>query len=282
MLSTEKFVKPNSDFYVYTPSTLAAKLFLYPTIVGHFSYEPGYNLHRDSYDSFLCMYIKNGSCSVTSDGKTFTAGKGQIVLLDCYKPHSYSSDVAWDAFWFHFDGVQARDYYNEITANRNIVLSLGATYRFEKYIKKIYEVFKDSIPTADALLNSWIINIMTELMVNRAVLEKENIISDVIEDIISYITDNISENITLEQLAKKASLSPYYFSRQFKAETGFTPHDYILTAKINHAKYLLVSSQMSIKDICFNLGFNSESAFCIAFKKKVDATPSEYRSSNRL
>ena len=62
MLSTEKNVIPGSDFYVYTPSAMASGIFLYPMSTGYFRYRPGYRLRRSSFDSFLIMYMKKGSC----------------------------------------------------------------------------------------------------------------------------------------------------------------------------------------------------------------------------
>lgn len=53
MKSCEEFVAPESDYYIYTPSKLAKDMFLYPLQCGLFSYEPGYHLKRDSFDSFL-------------------------------------------------------------------------------------------------------------------------------------------------------------------------------------------------------------------------------------
>ena len=55
MISYETHILPNSDYYVYTPSTLAKKLFFYPICIGSFRYERGYRLARDSYDSFLMI-----------------------------------------------------------------------------------------------------------------------------------------------------------------------------------------------------------------------------------
>ena len=70
MISYETHILPNSDYYVYTPSTLAKKLFFYPICIGSFRYESGYRLARDSYDSFLMMYILKGTCFVTVDGRS--------------------------------------------------------------------------------------------------------------------------------------------------------------------------------------------------------------------
>ena len=55
MLSSEKHVKSGSDYYLYTPSVAAAELMFYPTIVGRFTWEAGYVVHRTHFDSFLLM-----------------------------------------------------------------------------------------------------------------------------------------------------------------------------------------------------------------------------------
>lgn len=280
MFTTEKKINPKSDYYIYTPSSVARNLFLYPTIIGHFKYEKGYRIYRESFDSFLCIFVKQGSCIVNTLGQTFTASENQVIFLDCYKPHSYESNDSWEAQWFHFDGPLARVYYETITQDKNVVISLSATYRFEKYLSKMYTAFKNSEPINDAVMNNWIVNLMTELIVSREDSEGPSNSSDTIEDIVSYIMDNLSSELSLEELAAKANLSPFYFSRLFKRETGFSPHDYILTTRINHAKYLLTTSHLSIKDICFKLGFSSESAFCTAFKKKANQSPGEFRSNH--
>ena len=76
MISYETHILPNSDYYVYTPSTLAKKLFFYPICIGSFRYESGYRLARDSYDSFLMMYIfkRNLFCN---GWQPYNAGDGR-------------------------------------------------------------------------------------------------------------------------------------------------------------------------------------------------------------
>ena len=60
MRSQEAKVSPASDYYVYAPSALAARLYLYPTSVGYFYYDAGYRIRRNRFDSFLIMYISWG------------------------------------------------------------------------------------------------------------------------------------------------------------------------------------------------------------------------------
>ena len=281
MLSTESGVIPGSDYYVYTPSTQAESLFLYPINVGYFRYRPGYCLRRDSYDSFLIMYMRKGGCEVEINGRHYHASADQVVVLDCYGPHCYHTSTGWDAEWLHFDGPGARSYFEAIVEYGNPVITLKDNYRFEKYLHKIYLQFKDRISVKEALLNNYIVNILTELLVGRDPEHSVNISSSIIEDTVAFINEHLTDPLTLEELAAQVSLSPFYFSRLFKRETGFSPHGYVIATRVNTAKFLLKSSDSSIKDICFSTGFSSESSFCTTFKKVTGSTPSEYRISAR-
>ena len=118
MTSYETHILPNSDYYIYTPSAVAKKLYFYPICTGSFRYESGYRLTRDSYDSFLLIYILKGTCFVTAGGQTVQAAANQLVFLDCYTPHAYGTDSGFEALWLHFDGPMARTFYETITTEK--------------------------------------------------------------------------------------------------------------------------------------------------------------------
>ena len=277
MLSTENGVAPGSDYYIYTPSTLARELFFYPLITGCFKYLPGYGIRRNSFDSYLLMYIRKGRCDIDIAGRHFHAHSGQVVFLDCYAPHAYSTADGWESEWLHFDGKAARGYFDAILAGGSPVITLQDTYRFERYLHKIYLQFRERLSIREALLSNYIVNILTELLVSKDAEYSVNISSSIIEDTVAYIGEHLTDPLTLEHLADHASLSPFYFSRLFKRETDFSPHGYIIATRVNTAKYLLKSTDESIKNICFATGFTSESSFCTTFKKVTGTTPSEYR-----
>ncbi len=280
MRSIEAGVLPNSDYYLYTPSTQAVKTFFYPVCTGYFSYAPGYCLKRSSYDSFLIMYMKKGSCTVQIGTQTWNAAENQIVVLDCYKPHSYYTAVGWEAQWLHFDGPAAREYFQMITGGSSPLITLRDNYKFEKYLNKICQLFRDGASIKEALVSQYITNVLTELLVSQESHSGSTVQSDVIEETTAYMSEHMTEPLTLDQLASRASLSPYYFTRLFKKETGFTPHEYLIAIRINAAKFFLKNTTASIKEICFNTGFGNESSFCTTFKKWTNSTPSEYRAAS--
>ena len=91
------------------------------------------------------------------------------------------------------------------------------------------------------------------------------------------MNEHFRENLRLEEISDSVSLSPFYFTRIFSAETGLTPHQYLIATRINTAKYLLTTGTSSIKEIAFQTGFHSESSFCSTFRKREGLTPSAYR-----
>lgn len=282
MHSYETHVSENSDYYIYTASATAKTLFFYPLHIGYFYYEAGYHLKRNSFDSFLIMLIKKGTCSIKIKNIAYIAKEGDIVLIDCYAPHEYGSDTIWEASWIHFDGPLARAYYEHISeASGNIIIPRDRQ-TVEHTLAKICNTFRPGSAIREASISKYITNILTELLLAGSRANNSGKLSTALESTISYINENFAEPLPLEKLAKKASLSPFYFSRKFAKETGMTPHQYIITTRLNSAKFLLKTTDISVKEIAFNSGFTSESSFCSTFKKWEHITPSEYRASDSI
>lgn len=282
MRSHELYVSNQSDYYVYTASTTAKKMFFYPLHTGYFYYEPGYQLKRNNFNSFLIMLITKGSCSLRINGNTYTASKGNVVLVDCYSPHEYGSNHSWESSWLHFDGLLAREYYEHIASKSGNIIIPRNTQTVEHGLNKICSTFRNSSPIREASISKYITNILTELLLSGSRIHTSSNLSSVLEDTISYINENFTEQLSIQSLAKRASLSPYYFIRVFTKETGMTPHQYLITTRLNSAKFLLKSTDISIKEIAFNSGFISESSFCSTFKKREHVTPSEYRAMDSI
>jgi AraC family transcriptional regulator len=98
---------------------------------------------------------------------------------------------------------------------------------------------------------------------------------------IEYIHDNLGKNISLTDLAGIANLSLSQFSRLFRQETGLSPHQYSLHARIEQAKHLLRSSRdISISNIAHQLGFADQSHFTRHFKRIVGVTPKVLLQAN--
>ena len=92
-----------------------------------------------------------------------------------------------------------------------------------------------------------------------------------------YIRKHLNEAIELEKLAEISCLSKDHFIRLFKKELGTTPLQYINQKKIEKAQLLLITEELAVKEIAFQLAFEDYSYFNRLFKKITGVTPQEYR-----
>jgi len=69
--------------------------------------------------------------------------------------------------------------------------------------------------------------------------------------------------------------------RKVKALIGYNVNDYILTVRMQKAKFLLAKEELSIAEIAFKVGFSSQAYFSTVFKSKFSLTPSEYREKKK-
>jgi AraC-like DNA-binding protein len=90
-----------------------------------------------------------------------------------------------------------------------------------------------------------------------------------------------AEPLDVAALAARAHTSPAHFSRRFKDTFGETPHQYLLTRRIERAKHLLRETDRSVTEISLDVGFQSLGSFSAKFKEIVGGTPTEYRRKVR-
>ena len=145
-------------------------------------------------------------------------------------------------------------------------------------MEKVLNIYRSSSPIRESSISGYITQMLTELLNLRTDSVRDSSKTGMVENALVYINEHFSEPISLDMIAKNANLSPFYFTRVFTVETGFTPHQYLIATRLNSAKFLLKTPGISIKEIAFASGFNSESSFCSTFRKWENMTPSEYRA----
>jgi ATP/maltotriose-dependent transcriptional regulator MalT/AraC-like DNA-binding protein len=106
-------------------------------------------------------------------------------------------------------------------------------------------------------------------------VEKENI-----NRAVAYLRENFTKKYHLADVARVANLSPYHFTRVFKAQTGKTSSDYLLDIRVEKAREMLRTTDQTITEICFQCGFCNPSHFATVFKRRVGVGPSEYRKQD--
>ena len=98
--------------------------------------------------------------------------------------------------------------------------------------------------------------------------------------VVEYVDHHLSGKITLLDLAAVAGLSRMHFASQFRAATGFRPHEYLLRRRIRRAEDLLRQSTMTLVEIALTVGFQTQAHFTTVFKRFVGDTPYQWRTAH--
>ena len=280
MKPLENNVLNNSDYHVYTPNDKTKNMFFYPVSIGQFYYDKEYFITRDRFDSFLLMVIEEGQCKIKVADDIYYASVGDVVIIDCYKKHSYGNIDEWSNLWVHFEGPQARLQYEALINKYGHVIKPRDVNTVTYTLQKMLNMFRENNNINDATMSKCLTNILTELFLSDSnrTLPTNSVLN--IESVISYIRKNYNKQITIDNMAEYSNLSSYYFIRLFKQETGVTPYQFLIETRLNIAKFALKTTNETIENIALSSGFNSVSVFCSTFKKRMSITPSQYRVMN--
>lgn len=267
----------NKSEIVFSSSSAKAKKLYYNILcAGHFYCDKNYHLVRGNYDSFLILYVADGTFTFVNKGKHMTAEKGDTVILDCYKAHEYFTSDYLESFWVHIQGVNCRDFYEEIKKNNGNIIRHKSESRIKERIFRIFKGVEYSIPQEELSLEVY--KLFLELVNPATVKAKdETIHKENIQGIKEYISSHLNEKITVNLLAEMVHMSPTHFSRVFKSQTGFSPYDYVVVSRLNKAKEYLLTTDMSVAEIAYETGFNSEANFVYCFTTNEGVSPGKFR-----
>ncbi len=102
-----------------------------------------------------------------------------------------------------------------------------------------------------------------------------------LQAVLNHVHTNLAGDLTTARLAKRAGVSSAHFSRIFRDATGASPHQYVLTARLELARKLLTQSNLPISRIAEESGFSSQSHLTASFRAVHSTTPAQYRAHVR-
>ena len=107
-------------------------------------------------------------------------------------------------------------------------------------------------------------------------MHRHRVIVDAIQ---AELATRFHEKILLDELATKVYLSPYELCRIFRAQTGYTIHQYLNQLRLCTALEMVTTSTTNLTDLALTLGYNSHSHFTSAFRKTFGITPTMLRAT---
>ena len=149
----------------------------------------------------------------------------------------------------------------------------GRIYHFASRCDYLSAVL--SAPTPEKL-RIWFLQKMRAAAVNLTESRQKNS-AGLIKQAQEYIRAHFAQDLSLDDVSRQVNVSPYYFTKLFKEETGQTFVEYLTSIRMEKAKTLLNTTDKSMKEICTAVGYSDPNYFSRSFKKNTGETPTEYR-----
>lgn len=237
-------------------------------------------------------FILDGEGIYNLAGKTYTVSKGDLFIVRSNEQHCIPTIISDSLLSFNIHMTSfflwniCSDYIpvSKIQAlidSDNVIQNKQSDSQITAIFSKIIKFYETESKEALFEIKAEVINLLRAISKKIEVNSKQpiptaNCFSE-IQNAIAYIKRNYSKQIGLDDIAKSAAMSRSYLSNTFKAVTGMSPYNFLITTRIENAVQLLKNSDEKIMNISLECGFTSLTSFNKAFKKSVGITPIELR-----
>lgn len=268
----------------YTTTKLVKEMFFYVQNAGIVYTNKDYSIHRKDFDSILLCYIFGGKGVLNYNNEQYNLVKGDLYIIDCIEEHLYKSTKSdpLKLMFVHFNGPLSREYLNTIHNYHPCLFKLDKKSVIKKEMGSIISTIRYGKENTEILCSCKINNILTELLLQSKIkFTHHDTAPQFIQNMISYIEENYKTDITLDDMSNMFAVSKYHLVRQFKKYTGSSPYNYLLTCRLNKAKYYLINSDIPVGEIVYKSGFKDHSNFLRYFKSHENTTPQHYRNCHK-
>jgi len=285
-----------NDFFKYlTPGDRDKEWGLYLNVAGSALVAPnstypssdhpnGYYFNWDQgrvLNEYQINYITEGRGILENENGQFQIKPGSVIVIRPKTWHRYKplKKTGWKEQYIGFNGTIADQFLSHpfFPANQP-VMNIGIHEEILDTYLKTFQLVRKEMPGYQQIASGMVVKLLGYLISFEK--QKEftgKRIAAIIEEARFKMRADIDRLLNLEELSEEYNIGYSYFRKMFKKYTGVAPHQYYLELKIMRAKELLLSTDKSIKEISFELGFQSIHYFSRLFKKKVGINPTELR-----
>ncbi|MCI4671446.1 MAG: AraC family transcriptional regulator [Bacteroidia bacterium] len=255
--------------------------------------------HKHNF--FEIVYIEKGSGFQCINQHEFEYQAGNIFLLPPLDCHSFRIFESTRFYFIRFTDhyflnenklADYKEWFDRITyilANYNkipgdIISSNRERTFIINNIKSIHQEYLQNDHYSGSIILSTLASILNVLArsIEKKYVGQANEIDNRFGEILRYINTNLTENnkLKLPHLAEKFHISPSYFSSYFKKQAGTSISDYVLNSKLKIVETKILHTDLSIKEIAYQLNFSDSSHLSKSFKKYYGMTISEFKNQS--
>ena len=237
-------------------------------------------------EQHLLYVVLGGSVKLTCGRQTWTVGKNEMILLRRAQSVSYEKQGSSETGLFESQLFAINDdLLKDFLTSQHVQIpqmteELGTQVspmsdRLVAYCWSLSPYFNDPSQVNPGLLRLKVLELLYNVMdcsknIFRQMLQLRQPVK---VDIHRVVEDNYTSPISLDELAYLSGRSLSSFKREFQSIYGETPAKWIRENRLSKARQMLQSSQMSVADIAYSLGFENPTHFSRIFKQRYGSSP---------
>lgn len=238
------------------------------------------------------LFVEKGEIKVKVRDNVFYAGEGTLVFLNNLEEHQIEAvSYPYERYYIILEDTAAFKnlaepevllYLRKNCSQNNRIVLLG---KHRENIKIIFEKILDEFNNPTVLSDEMINMLVRMIFISIYRIKKDEVPSALtgrmssVVDIQNYIDENFRQPIKIGDIAAMFYMDKYYLSHIFKSATGYTVKEFLTLTRLNHARKLLLETNMKINEICFDSGFSDVNSFIGYFKREYKYTPAAYRKA---
>lgn len=278
MLVHETGTCSGSDLYFSTPSEYARRMLFYMSTCGYYYTNYDYRIEREDYHNYMLFYICDGRLSLRSGSQTMVASAGQLGFLNCHEPHEYHTIGNTEFVWLHLDGSNTAYFYEQaVQMHGGFVFDTPYAEQIKNGIYEIVFAFRNEQTLSEVRLSQKLYTLLTAMVDTASQEAGQTEENDTVSKAMHFIQEQYMNPISLLDVATHVNMSQFHFSRLFKKDCGYSPHEYLILTRLNRAKHLLKTTGLPVKVIAQKVGYQNVSSFTNAFTDRVGISPTLFR-----
>ncbi len=236
---------------------------------------------ESGFPHFQLIFCSQGEGVIKIDGKECRIRKAHGFFIPPNIPHAYHKTAEkWKTHWTAFGGKEADSLCKTLGFDKLSCFKIRDIFKIEDIFHKIIDTIKENNYYGGFKCSSLLYEFLIEmgLQKNNCHLANDEQKCGHLAPVLAYIDEHYSEDITLEHLSGIADITPQYICRLFKDSLNLRPFEYIARIRVQHAKDMLLHSELSVNEISQAVGYCESSYFCAVFKRYERISPAEFRS----
>jgi len=272
----------NMRLNLFLPPATFRHFLCYPESFGHYAHEPDHYEYRpNGLSNYNWHIVRGGKGYVRIGDRVLELRGGTGFLYGPGVPQFYYADRddPWDIRWIHFNTQGMESVLQGRGEREPWIFSWAGVPRMDQLWSELLGSHIPPLQEEAVRISAILYEMLNHIVLHAETIEgMPNIAGkDKLVETADWIRAHCGEPLTLEQMAAHANCSPSHFCRQFHRLMGKSPIAYLTECRILRAKSMLVSTNLTLKDIAKRIGFSSSSYFIHIFRKMEGVTPEQFR-----